>query len=115
MKQHDPPFAALRGRDQRRSVGESCPCPVTEFDGRFGKHLPRHRHFARNGETAERACVRERREMLRRCPCERASQIAAAGAQPHGNEIVCAFRHAAARETHEHAPVADEFRDPAVV
>ena len=112
MKQHDHALAAPRRGDQRRAVGERRPGAVGEPGVGLGQHLTRHRHVVRHRHGVERAFARERRELLRLLPRERAAERAPAAAQLHRNEIVVGGRKTRAREAHQHAALVDPFAEP---
>ena len=112
VKQHDEALAAPRRGHQRRAVGERRPGAVGQAGVRLGQHLPRHRHVVRHRHAVERAFARERRELLRLLPRERAAERASAAAQLHRNEIVVGRREPRAGEAHQHAAGVDPAREP---
>ena len=107
MEQDDHALAARLRGDQRRAVGERRPGAIGERGVGLGQHLAVHGHVGRHRHVGERALARERRELLRLVPAQRAAERAAAAAQLHRNEIVVAGGEPRAGEAHQHAAVLD--------
>ena len=112
MEQDDHALAARLRGDQRRAVGERRPGAIGERGVGLGQHLAAHGHVVRHRHVDERALARERRELLRLVPAQRAAERAAAAAQLHRNEIVVAGGEPRAGEAHQHAAVLDPLGQP---
>ena len=70
VEQHDQAFAAPRGGDQRRTVGERRPGVVAQRRIGLRQHLPGHGHVVRHRHAVERTVARKRRERLRLVPAQ---------------------------------------------
>ena len=112
VDENDPALPApLRG-DERRPVDQPRPGLAGEVQIRLGQHLARNRHVGRDGEPRERAVRRERRELCRLLPGQRAADRAAAAmTQPHRQQMVALLGEMRPGEAQQQPAGLDPFAD----
>src|SRR3546814_15688278 len=99
MHEDQPALAAAVSGDQWRAVLQPQPGLVAEPFVGLGQHLAADRDLVAAGQAIERAGLRDRPEMLRLGPCQRAADMARAMAQPHRPPAVAGqYRKDAGRE-----------------